>query len=135
MPSNPYGSFYLRDYATGLFVTASAANTNLAATLSSASGAAIFNSSYVPNSGTLQLESSSQYVTADSSGNYALSATRATASSWERFIIRQKIGAPDGVYSILANSNSMYVTVSSEGLLINNAADEASSAGFYFTVV
>jgi endo-1,3(4)-beta-glucanase len=92
----------------------------------------MFNNSFVPNAGTLQLISTGQYVTADISGDYALAAIRAVASTWEQFIIRQKIGAPAGVYSILAVSNSLYVTVNSEGWLINNGEDEADSAGFYF---
>lgn len=71
-------------------------------------------------------------MTADDSGNYALAATRAVASTWEQFVIRQKIGAPGGVYSILAVSNSLYVTINSDGWLINNGEVEADSAGFYF---
>jgi endo-1,3(4)-beta-glucanase len=113
-------------------IASSSANTNVTATLSSASGAAIFNSSFVPNAGTLQLTSTGQYVTADISGDYSLAAIRATASTWEQFVVRQKIGAPAGVYSILAVSNSLYVTVNSEGWLINNGEAEADSAGFYF---
>jgi endo-1,3(4)-beta-glucanase len=71
-------------------------------------------------------------VTADISGDYALAAIREVASTWEQFVIRQKIGAPGGVYSILAVSNSLYVTVNSDGWLINNGEVEADSAGFYF---
>jgi endo-1,3(4)-beta-glucanase len=94
--------------------------------------AVTFNSSYVPNAGTLQLTSTGQYVTADQSGDYTLAAIRATASTWERFIVRQKVGAASGVYSIKAASNGLYVTVGSDGSLINNGANEAASAGFLF---
>lgn len=119
----------LREASSGNFVTASSASTNL---IVSTTGGATFNSSFVPNSGTLQLTSTDQYVTADQSGDYALAATRATASSWERFVVRQKIGAAGGVYSIKAVSNGLYITVNSDGSLINNGATEADSAGFYF---
>ncbi len=118
--------------SSGAYVTASSANTNLVASATTASTAATFNSSYIPNAGTLQLTSTSQYVTADSSGNYALGAARAAASTWERFVIRQKVGAASGVYSIKAVSNGNYVTVGSDGSLFNNGLTEAASVGFLF---
>ncbi len=86
----------------------------------------------MPNAGTLQLMSTGQYVTADQSGSYTVAAVRATASTWERFTVRQKIGAASGVYSIKASSNGLYITVASDGSLINNGANEAASAGFRF---
>jgi endo-1,3(4)-beta-glucanase len=36
------------------------------------------------------------------------------------------------VYSIKAGSNGLYVTLGSDGSLINNGANEAASAGFKF---
>jgi endo-1,3(4)-beta-glucanase len=132
LPQNPFGTFTLQDYSSGNYVAASSANTNVTATLTSASGAAIFNSSFVPNAGTLQLTSTGMYVTADISGDYALAAIRTVASTWEQYVVRQKIGTPSGVYSILAVSNSLYVTVNSDGWLINNGEEESDSAGFYF---
>lgn len=130
-------------------MAASSGNTNLIASATSTSAAATFNSAYIPNAGTLQLSATSQYVTADSSGSsfhssefptilmfyagsYALSAIRATASTWERFVIRQKNGAASGVYSIKAASNGLYITVASDGSLLNNGANEGASAGFKF---
>lgn len=132
LPQNPYGSFTIQDTASGNYVAASAASTNLIASATTVSGAATFNSSYVPNSGTLQLISTGQFVTADQSGDDTLAAIRATASTWERFTIRQKIGAASGVYSIKAGSNGLYVTVASDGSLINNGANEAAGGGFKF---
>ena len=129
---NPYGTFYIQEYSSSKYVAASSVNTELTATLTSATGAAIFNSSFIPNAGTLQLTSTGEYVTADDSGDYALAATRATVSSWEQFVIRQKSGAPTGVYSILAASNGLYITVNSDGWLINNGTEELDSTGFYF---
>jgi endo-1,3(4)-beta-glucanase len=130
--SNPYGNFVLKT-TTGKYVVASASNTNLVASGTSASSASVFTSAYVPNAGTLKLVSTGQYVTADSSGNYALAAARATASTWEQFIVRPKVGAASGVYSIKATSNGLYVVLGSDGSLINSGATEASSMGFYFT--
>jgi endo-1,3(4)-beta-glucanase len=132
LPQNPYGSFAIQDASSGNYVAASSANTNLVASATAASGAATFNSSYVPNAGTLQLTSTGQFVTCDQSGTDPLAAARATASTWERFTIRPKVGAASGVYSIKAASNGLYVTVGSDGSLINGGADEAASAGFNF---
>jgi endo-1,3(4)-beta-glucanase len=100
LPQNPYGNFKIQVASSGNYVVASSSSTNLVASTTSSSAAAIFNSSYIPNAGTLQLTSTSQYVTADSSGSYALAAIRATASTWERFVVRQKLGASSGVYSM-----------------------------------
>ncbi|KAI1331870.1 glycosyl hydrolase family 81-domain-containing protein [Xylariaceae sp. FL0255] len=132
VPSNPYGNYTIQAVSTGNYVAASSSNTNLVASATSASGAAVFNSAYLPNAGTLELLSNNMYVTADSSGDYALAATRATASTWEQYVIRQKIGAASGVYSIKAVSNGYWVTLGSDGSLLNNAATEAASAGFKF---
>lgn len=135
LPENPYGSFVIQDVKSGKYVTASSSNVNLVASTNSTSSASTFNSTYVPNSGNLVLTSTGQYVTADSSGDYALAAARAVASTWERFIIRQKAGAATGVYSIKAYSNGLYVTVASDGSLVNNATSEAAGAGFRFVTV
>jgi endo-1,3(4)-beta-glucanase len=80
----------------------------------------------------LQLASTQLYVTADQSGSTPLAASRDIISAWEKFIIRQKTGAGDGVYSIKAASNGLYVTVGGDGSLINNGENEAGSAGFQF---
>jgi endo-1,3(4)-beta-glucanase len=133
LPFNPYGKFLIQDASSGRYVAASSANTNLIASAADISGAATFNSSFVPNSGTLQLMSTREFVTADQSGNFTLSATRSIPSSWETFVIRQKIGAAAGVYSIKAASNGLYVTISGDGLLINNGKNEAASSGFKFS--
>lgn len=132
-PQNPYGSFKLQVASSGAFVTASSAAPNLIATPgSSGAAAATFTSAYVPNAGTLQLAGTGQYVTADQSGSAVLAAARATASAWERFTIRRKVGAAADVYSIRAGSNGLYVTVAGDGSLVNNGANEAVAAGFRF---
>lgn len=118
--------------SSGKYVAASSSNSKLIASANSADQAALFKSAYVPNAGTLQLKSTSQFVTCDQSGTNALDAARATASSWERFTIRQKKGAPEGVYSIKASSNGKYVSVAGDGSLINSEANESNSAGFKF---
>jgi endo-1,3(4)-beta-glucanase len=118
--------------SSGKYVVASASNTNLVASGTSASAASMFASAWLPNAGTLQLSSTSQFVTADSSGSYALGATRASPSSWETFIIRPKSGAAAGTYSIKASSNGLYIVLGSDGSLINSGTTEGSSAGFKF---
>ncbi|KAJ9143316.1 Glycoside hydrolase family 81 protein [Pleurostoma richardsiae] len=115
LPQNPYGTFKLQVASSGAYVAASSADTNLVASATTSGDAATFTSGYVPNAGTLQLASTGQYVTADQSGDYTLAAIRTTASTWERFIVRQKVGAASGVYSVKAASNGLYVTVASDG--------------------
>lgn len=126
--SNPTGNFSIQS-SSGNYV--SKANLpNLVASTTDPSQAAIFTFAFTPNAGTIQSVSNLQYVTADQSGNYTLSAARTTASAWEIFIVRPKKGAASGVYSILAASNAEYVTLGAGGALINNRATEASSEGF-----
>ncbi|KAH8817407.1 glycosyl hydrolase family 81-domain-containing protein [Xylogone sp. PMI_703] len=132
LPQNPYGNYKLQVASSGLYVAASSSNTNLVASANSAGAAATFNSAYSPNAGTLKLTSTNQFVTADISGTFALAAIRGTASTWEHFVVRQKVGAASGVYSIKATSNNLYVTIGGDGSLINNGANEAASAGFRF---
>lgn len=71
-------------------------------------------------------------MTADQSGTFALSAARVVASTWERFIIRQKLGESEGVYSIKAASNGKYVRVGGDGTLVNDGAAENEATGFRF---
>lgn len=132
LPENPYGRFKIQVASSGKYVAASSANSKLVASGNDAGAAAVFNSQYMPNAGTLQLDSTKQYVTADQGGKSTLDAARASASAWEKFTIRPKAGAPDGVYSIKAASNGQYVTVGGDGSLVNNAAKESDSTGFKF---
>lgn len=71
-------------------------------------------------------------MTADQSGSGTLAAARATASAWERFVVRQKVNAPEGVYTIKAASNGRYVTLAGDGSLVNSAAAESGAEGFRF---
>jgi endo-1,3(4)-beta-glucanase len=130
--SNPTGNFMIQS-SSGSYV--SIANLpNLIASTPNRAQAAVFNFAFAPNAGTIQSRSSSQYVTADQSGNFTLSAARAVASTWEIFVIRPKKGAASGVYSILAASNKKYLTLGAGGILINNGMTEASSEGFKLVV-
>ena len=131
LPQNPYGDFKIQS-TSGKYVAATGQDGQLTASTDSINNAGTFSSAYFPNAGTLQLVSNKQFVTADQSGTSALAAARATASTWERFIIRQKIGESQDVYSIKAASNGKYVTLSSDGSLINGAATERESMGFRF---
>jgi endo-1,3(4)-beta-glucanase len=134
LPQNPYGDYKIQA-TSGLYVVVSADGGKLTASGDSAGKASTLLSVYVPNAGTLQLASSKQFVTADQSGDSALAAARATASSWERFIIRQKLGEGQDVYSIKAASNGKYVRIGSDGFLVNNGATERDSTGFRFIKV
>jgi endo-1,3(4)-beta-glucanase len=126
--SNPIGNFTIQS-SSGNYVS-STNLPNLIASTTNPSQAAAFNFAFAPNAGTIQSLSNLQYVTADQSGNFTLSAARATASAWEIFVIRPKKGAASGVYSILSASNKEYLTLGTGGALINNGATEASSEGF-----
>ncbi|KAH7469672.1 hypothetical protein H9L39_13795 [Fusarium oxysporum f. sp. albedinis] len=131
LPENPYGDYKIQA-TLGKYVASAANGGHLSASGTPANDTDAFSSAYVPNAGTLQLARSNQYVKADQSGASALSATRATASTWERFIIRQKIGESQGVYSIKAASNGKYVRVGGDGALVNVGAVENDAAGFRF---
>ncbi|TXC02232.1 hypothetical protein FocTR4_00014938, partial [Fusarium oxysporum f. sp. cubense] len=131
LPENPYGDYKIQA-TLGKYVASVANGGHLSASGTSANDADTFSSVYVPKAGTLQLARSNQYVTADQSGASALSASRATASTWERFIIRQKIGESQGVYSIKAASNGKFVRVGGDGALVNDGAVENDAAGFRF---
>ncbi|KAH7205546.1 hypothetical protein BKA60DRAFT_611625 [Fusarium oxysporum] len=131
LPENPYGDYKIQA-TLGKYVASAANGGHLSASGTSANDADTFSSAYVPNAGTLQLARGNQYVKADQSGASALSATRSTASTWERFIIRQKIGESQGVYSIRAASNGKYVRVGDDGALVNDGAVENDATGFRF---
>jgi endo-1,3(4)-beta-glucanase len=128
LAQNPTGELRIKIAGTDDFVVVEGDNILKAGQESSA---AVFDSAYVPNSGTLRLTSTGQYVSADQSGSSALTAGSATASTWERFVIRPKAGAGSGVYSIKAASNGRYV-VRVDGKLVNGGASESDSTGFSF---
>jgi len=128
--TNPLGNFTLQ--VNGKYVAASSANPNLVANLTNQSAAAVFDIAFAPNGGTIKLLSTGQFVTADQSGSYTLSASRAVASTWETYVIRQKQGAASGVYTVRADSNGLYVMVGADGSLFNNGSTEASGAPFSF---
>jgi endo-1,3(4)-beta-glucanase len=126
---------------------ANAKKTNMIASGNSTAAAA-FTTGWLPNAGTLQLASTKQYVTADSSGmasstdiysflicvagNFTLAAIRSVAQAWEQYVIRPKVGAPAGVSSMKAVSNGLYITLGSDGSLINNGTTESASVGLKF---
>ena len=129
---NPSGTYKIVT-TSGQYVVSSSGSPNLVASASSSSAATSFNFGWIPNAGTIQSTATNQYVTADQSGKDALAAARATASTWETFVIRPKVGAGDGVYSIKASANGLYVVVvGSDGSLVNGGTSEASSTGFKF---
>ncbi|KAA1468498.1 glycoside hydrolase [Dentipellis sp. KUC8613] len=130
VPANPLGNFTIQSADSGQYVAVNSNQNGNLVVSGTQANAAVFNFGFAPNGGTVRLLSDSQYVTADISGDFALQAARAVASTWEVFMIRQKVGAASGVYSMKAGSNSMYVTIGSDGSLINNGASEADSAGF-----
>lgn len=96
MPANPTGTYKIQSATTGNYVQVVSGTTNLVAS-ASASAAVEFNFAWLLNAGTIFAQSNSQYVTADQAGTDALQAARATASTWEQFVIRQKVGAASGV--------------------------------------
>jgi endo-1,3(4)-beta-glucanase len=130
-PANPLGSFALQATSNNQFISSSGLP-NLMATGASQSDAAVFDFGFAPNAGTIKAASNNQFVTADSSGNFTISASRAVASDWEIFVIRPKEGEANGVYTIQAGSNKKYVVVGADGSLINTADSANDGAGFRF---
>ncbi|KAK7215835.1 hypothetical protein V2G26_003838 [Clonostachys chloroleuca] len=129
LAQNPMGNLRVRVAGTNDFVVVE--SDNILKT-GAEGNAAVFDSAYVPNSGTLQLTSTGRYVTADQSASGPLTAGAAVASTWERFTIRPKAGAGSGVYTIKAASNGRYVVRGSDGRLVNSAVSEADGTGFSF---
>ncbi|KIY51480.1 glycoside hydrolase family 81 protein [Fistulina hepatica ATCC 64428] len=129
LPANPLGNYVFQSTSTDLYIS-NASLPNLYAIESDVSAAAVFNLSFAPNMGTIYALENDQYVTADDTGTYALSAARSVASTWELYMIRQQEGAESGVYTILANANSAYLIVESDGAVVNNATNVTSAEGF-----
>ena len=128
--SNPVGNFVLQDTASGKYVVSTSGSPNLVASGASQSSGATFNFAFAPNAGTIKSTSTSMFVTADQTGTDALSAARTVASTWEIFVVRPKSGAASGVYTIQAGSNKLWVSVGSDGSLINGATSASAASGF-----
>ena len=111
-------------------MTSSASQSNLYADATSAANATVYQFGFAPGGGTIQALNTDQFVTADISGNFTLSAARATAQAWEIFTIRPKSGAAAGVYTIRAGSNKQWVVVNPDGSLQNSATTESQATGF-----
>lgn len=126
---NPTGNYVLQSTTNNQFVS-TVGLPNLMATGAAQSDAAVFDFGFAPNAGTIQDVATEQYVTADSSGNFTISASRASPSAWEIFIIRLKDGAGSDVYSIQAASNKKWVVVGADGSLVNNGNSAADGTGF-----
>ncbi|KAK7035829.1 glycoside hydrolase family 81 protein [Favolaschia claudopus] len=124
--ANPAGSFTIRA-PNGQFVTSTAAAVNLVA---SATTGTVFTLAYMPGGGSILNTANNQFVTADQNGAAPLAAARATAQAWESFKIIQQ---SDGTYVILAAVNSKYITLDSNGGLVNSAS--SVSAATKFTLV
>ncbi|KIY50828.1 glycoside hydrolase family 81 protein [Fistulina hepatica ATCC 64428] len=129
IPSNPVGRFVVQSTSTSKYV-ANATLPDLYASETTPSSAAVFDLAFAPNSGTIQAVATSQYVTADQSGTFTLSAARANASTWELFVVRPKAGTASGIYSIYAVSNKQYVVLRPDDALVNSGTNEAASEGF-----
>ncbi|KZT36281.1 hypothetical protein SISSUDRAFT_1034970 [Sistotremastrum suecicum HHB10207 ss-3] len=130
---SPAGNYKLKVATSGQYVVSTAANTNLVASTTATGSATIFAFTANGNGVTLLNTANNEYVTADISGTLALASTRPVASTWETYVVRQKIGAAAGVYSLAAVSNGLYVVVNGSGQLVNSGATEASSTGFNIT--
>lgn len=133
MPANPIGTFYIRSETTGKYV-AKDELPNLIANAGSKSDAARFEFGYAPNAGTIQEESTGKFIAANvtTPPMAVLNVTSIKANtSAEIFLIRQKVGADHGVYSILAAANQNFVVIeANSSSLIVNATSEADSDGF-----
>jgi endo-1,3(4)-beta-glucanase len=135
LPQNPYGRFKIQ-VADGPFadkyVVPTQGPSELVVPMTGSGDAAIFQGEYAPNAGSIKWLGNDLYVTADRSGTMALSAIRGIAQAWERLVIRPKVGAASGVYTIKAASNGNFVNIDDNGRLINQVVNEASATGFRF---
>lgn len=127
--SPPEGTFLIQDVNTGRYVVSTAANPNLLATATAASGGTPFLFGWRPNSNSIQSVVTGEFVTADQSGTFTLAAARDVASSWETFRMSPVAGTSDQ-YNIFAASNGKYVTTAGSGDLLNNGATAAAGGKY-----
>lgn len=127
--NKPNGTWVLQDVGTGKYVTSSNSRPSLYADTPNGGLAAAIVLSSVPGGITLRANATSQYVTADESGKYALSAQRDSASAWEIFSFQLLSGTTDQ-YTMTAHSNKKYVALGDDGALMPTAASSSTASVF-----
>jgi endo-1,3(4)-beta-glucanase len=128
--ANPAGTFALQEVSSGLYVSAPTSRQTLIADTTAAGSATKF--VFAPINGTggggsIRSTLDNSYVSADIGGGVPLIANRATASTWETFLVQPAAAA--GTYTIQALSNNDYVVSSSAGL-VNSATTVSGAATF-----
>lgn len=113
---SPEGLFILQDVSSGKYVSLGSESR-----LSAAAGVDVlatkFRLAFKPGGSTLQAVSNGNFVTADSSGENILAATKESASLYEMF---RWYPQPDESYHFRALSNKGWVGTEGEGFLKNN---------------
>jgi len=111
LPSStaPPASGYLQSTYNNLYVTLqSSSNQVLQATESSTSTAVLFKFASLTGGYSIQDSSTTQYASADNTGQSSLIANRATPSGWETFLFYEPSA---GIWAIQATDNGQFVAV------------------------
>ncbi|EJD34613.1 hypothetical protein AURDEDRAFT_188974 [Auricularia subglabra TFB-10046 SS5] len=125
----PTGTWALQEVSSGKYVTSSSSRPDLYADSTKAGSAVAFTFGSAAGGSTIRSNATSQYVTADITGNYPLSAARDSPSTWELFSLQLKSGTSDQ-YTIVARSNKKYVALNSAGALLPSATSVGAAAVF-----
>ena len=116
---------------TGNFVTSTANRPDLYADTTSSVLAAAFLFNVTSRGSIFSSKLTSQFIVADASGSYALSAARTVASIWESYVIQLISGSSD-TYTIFAKANQQYIQLGPGNALYPTAANCSSAANFKF---
>lgn len=121
---------YIRNLNTGLYLTiATDGTSDVIASSSSTSGAALFNFGSITGGNTIQNQATGLYVSAENTGTSVLDAIRPVASTWETFTFTPY----GGYFYIEASINSKYLVVQSSHQLL--ASSTTQSGGSVFAII
>ncbi|KAH7101493.1 glycosyl hydrolase family 81-domain-containing protein [Auriculariales sp. MPI-PUGE-AT-0066] len=114
------GTFSLQA-SDGRWISSRSNRPELVADARSSSQAAGFSIGFAPGGVTIRHATTGQYVTADISGEHALSAARERVAAWEVFKLVPHPNHQPTSYAIVAGSNKQHVRICEDGRLLPNA--------------
>lgn len=132
---NPVGKFALQDSVSGLWVTSSAERQQLVADGTSQGGATPFDFEILADTpgGSMQNTNTAQFVSVDPDGTTPASASRASPSAWETWVVRIHIGSPD-LFTLQSINNNCWLVSTDDGVF-NNASSIDNATLFRFASV
>jgi len=127
---NPVGQYYLRDLASGLYVSSTNAREVLIADATAPSLATTFNFDLLEDGlfGSIQSANTKLFVTVDPNGLAPAIAARPSPSAWEQWVVSARPGSPLA-YTLQSTNNDRFVVSRPSGLF-NNATDVKDASLF-----